>query len=84
MEERVQDLRELLPGVEVCSVVSTTPNILLEDVQTCLRPRMTRLVVALTVKQLEGVLDADKVGRKRNISQAERVRARALRWISFR
>ena len=61
VEERVQELRELLCGSDVSSAVSIAPNLLLNDVQTCLRPRMTRLVVALTAKQLEGVLDADKV-----------------------
>lgn len=43
-------------------MVSTAPDLLLNDMQTCLRPRMTRLVAALTtVKHFEGVIDADKV-----------------------
>lgn len=61
VEERVMGLRELLEGGDVSSAVSAAPQLLLNDVQTCLRPRMTRLVVALTVNQLEGSLDADKV-----------------------
>lgn len=61
IEERVAELRELLAGGDVSSAVSIAPQLLLNDVQTCLRPRMTRLVVALSVNQLEGVLDADKV-----------------------
>ncbi|CAM9221249.1 unnamed protein product, partial [Sphacelaria rigidula] len=61
VEERAVGLRELLAGGDVSSAVSAVPQLLLNDVQTCLRPRMTRLVVALTVNQLEGVLDADKV-----------------------
>lgn len=62
VEEKVEELRELLPGERVAGVVSVAPDLLLNDVQTCLRPRMTRLVAALTtVKQFRGVLDADKV-----------------------
>lgn len=62
VEEKVEELHELLPGERVARVVSTAPDLLLNDVQTCLRPRMTRLVAALTtVKQFEGVIDADKV-----------------------
>lgn len=62
MEEKVEELRELLPGERVSGVVSVAPDLLLNDVQTCLRPRMTRLVAALTtVQQFRGVLDADKV-----------------------
>lgn len=61
MEERVQGLRQLLVGGDVSGAVSVAPQLLLNDVQTCLRPRMTRLVVAMSVKQLQGVLDADKV-----------------------
>ncbi|CAM9652980.1 unnamed protein product, partial [Ectocarpus fasciculatus] len=62
VEEKVEELRELLPGERVAGVVSVAPDLLLNDVQTCLRPRMTRLVAALTtVKQFQGVMDADKV-----------------------
>lgn len=62
VEEKVEELRELLPGECVARVVSSAPDLLLNDVQTCLRPRMTRLVAALTtVKQFEGIIDADKV-----------------------
>ncbi|CBJ31071.1 expressed unknown protein [Ectocarpus siliculosus] len=62
VEDKVEELRELLPGERVAGVVSVAPDLLLNDVQTCLRPRMTRLVAALTtVKQFQGVLDADKV-----------------------
>lgn len=62
MEEKVEELRELLPGERVAGVVSIAPDLLHSDVQTCLRPRMTRLVAALTaVKGFQGVLDADKV-----------------------
>ena len=61
VELRVQELRNLLPGSDVARTVSIAPNLLLNDVQTCLRPRMTRLVVAMSMKQLGGVLDAEKV-----------------------
>ncbi|CAM9732626.1 unnamed protein product [Hapterophycus canaliculatus] len=62
VEEKVEELRELLPGERVAGVVSVAPDLLLYDVQTCLRPRMTRLVAALTtVERFRGVLDADKV-----------------------
>lgn len=62
VEEKVEDLRLLLPGERVAGVVSIAPDLLLNDVKTCLRPRMTRLVAALTtVKQFQGVLDSDKV-----------------------
>lgn len=61
MEQRVQELRNLLPGSDVARTVSIAPTLLLNDVQTCLRPRMTRLVVAMSLKQLGGVLDAEKV-----------------------
>lgn len=62
VEEKVEELRELLPGEHVARVVSTAPDLLLNDMQTCLRPRMTRLVAALTtVKHFQGVIDADKV-----------------------
>eukprot|EP00903_Cladosiphon_okamuranus_P008396 g8072.t1 len=62
VEEKVEELRELLPGERVARVVSNAPELLLNDVQTCLRPRMTRLVAALTtVKHFQGVIDADKV-----------------------
>lgn len=62
VEEKVEELRELLPGERVAGVVSLSPDLLLNDVQTCLRPRMTRLVAALTaVKGFQGTMDADKV-----------------------
>lgn len=62
VEEKVEELRELLPGERVAGVVSISPDLLFNDVQTCLRPRMTRLVAALTaVKGFQGTLDADKV-----------------------
>lgn len=62
VEEKVEELRELLPGERVARVVSNAPDLLLNDVQTCLRPRMTRLVAALTtVKHFQGVIDTDKV-----------------------
>lgn len=62
VEEKVEELRELLPGERVAGVVSISPDLLLNDVQTCLRPRMTRLVAALTaVKGFQGIIDADKV-----------------------
>ena len=61
VQQRVQELRTLLAGSDVAGAVSIAPNLLLNDVQTCLRPRMTRLVVAMSVKQLGGVLDAEKV-----------------------
>lgn len=63
MEERVEGLRELLSGGDVSKAVSRAPQLLLNDVKLSLRPRMTRLVVALSVYSLEGVLDADKVLR---------------------
>lgn len=62
VEEKVEELRDLLPGERVAGVVSISPDLLLNDVQTCLRPRMTRLVAALTaVKGFQGTMDADKV-----------------------
>lgn len=61
VEEKINDLRGLFPGGDVSAAVSMAPQLLLYDVETCLRPRMTRLVVALTVNQLEGVLNATMV-----------------------
>lgn len=66
------ELRELLAGGDLSGAVSIAPQLLLNDVQTCLRPRMTRLVVALSVNQLEGVLDADKVHFDMNITETLR------------
>lgn len=57
----MKGLRELFQGGDVCGAVSSAPQLLLYDVQLCLRPRMMRLVVALTVNQLEGALDANMV-----------------------
>lgn len=47
--------------MDLSAAVSAAPNLLLYDVQTCLRPRMTRLLVAMSFKQLGEGLDAFKV-----------------------
>ncbi|CAM9803218.1 unnamed protein product, partial [Discosporangium mesarthrocarpum] len=55
-EEGVSGLRNLLMGGDVAKAVSLAPELLLNDVVLCLRPRFTRLVAAL-----QGSISADEV-----------------------
>lgn len=47
--------------MDIAGAVSNGPELLLNDVSTCLRPRMTRLRVALSKTQFEGVFNEYQV-----------------------